>query len=277
MAWDRRWSGGSDHRGRPAVVSGASQRRRCRRVLRGVLECDTVAAVSRCHCQADLPSRVVGTLRRRQPPIRRGHLTCRCPGRDGVGAGLPVAVGPEDAARTAARSDHRILSAHSVSPGGALHAVALARGDHRRAARCGPRRIPSGRRGAELPLPRPATGRSRDDPRDGGCPVPVGRSAAGRPHREGGCVPHLHRLRRTGSHRPQPRNPETCKTDSHRAWQPTQVTARRGPAGLYERYRRPAEGILGVTRRRPNQGRRHRTGAAGHPQPRTRRQLPHSA
>ena len=71
-------------------------------------------------------------------------------GRDGVGSGLSAAAGAEDAADAAARSHHRILSAHSVPTGGAVHADAVADGDHRRRARRGSRRLPSAGRRAEL-------------------------------------------------------------------------------------------------------------------------------
>ena len=43
-------------------------------VLRGLLQRHAVAAVPRRHRQADLPPRVVGPLRRREPALRRGHL-----------------------------------------------------------------------------------------------------------------------------------------------------------------------------------------------------------
>ena len=121
-----------DRRGRSHAVSGAAVRRGRGEVLRGVLQRHAVAALPRRHRQADLPPRVVGQLRRREPALRRGDLAGGRRGRDGMGAGLSAAAGAEDAADAAARSHHRILSAHSVSAGRAVHADAVADRDHRR-------------------------------------------------------------------------------------------------------------------------------------------------
>ena len=97
--------------------------------------------------------RVVGALRRRQPAFRRGHVARRGAGRDGVDPGLPVAAGAEDAADAAARPHHRILPAHPVPAGGAVHADAVADRDRRGLARRRPGRLPPSRRRAELPDP----------------------------------------------------------------------------------------------------------------------------
>ena len=65
---------------------------------------------------------------------------------------------PEDAADAAARSDHRLLPAHPVPAGRAVHADAVADRDHRGPARRRPGRLPSARRRAELPDPGPPAG-----------------------------------------------------------------------------------------------------------------------
>ena len=144
-----------------------------RRVLRGLLQRHAVAALPRRHRQADLPPRVVGPLRRRQPALRRGHLAGGRRGRDGVGAGLPAAAGPEDAADAAPRSDDRLLPAHPVPAGRAVHADAVAHRDHRRPARRRPGRLPPARRRAELPVPGPPAGRRQHVARLGRCAVPI--------------------------------------------------------------------------------------------------------
>ncbi len=125
----------------------------------GFLQRHAVAAVPRRHRQADLPPRVVGPLRRGEPALRRSHVAGRRRGRDGLGAGLPAAAGAQDAARAAARPDHRLLPPHPVPARRALHAAAVAHGDHRGPARRRPGRLPPGRRSAELPLPGPAADR----------------------------------------------------------------------------------------------------------------------
>ena len=155
------------------ALPGTAVGRRRGDVLRGLLERHVVAALPRRHRQADLPPRVVGELRRCEPALRRGHLAGRRAGRDGVGAGLSAAAGAEDAADAAARSHHRILSAHSVSAGGAVHADAVADGDHRRAAGRRPGRLPDARRRAELPVPVTAPGRREHITRVGRCPIPI--------------------------------------------------------------------------------------------------------
>ncbi len=101
---------------------------------------------------AGVPSRVVGRLRRGQPALRRGHRQGRGRGRDGVGPGLPAAAGPEDAADAAARPEHRLLPAHPVPAGRAVHAAAVADRDRRGPARRRPGRVPPARRRAELPV-----------------------------------------------------------------------------------------------------------------------------
>ena len=85
-----------------------------------------------------------------QPAVRAGRRRPGRPGRDGLGARLPAAAGPEDAARAAARPAHRLLPPHPVPAAGALRAAAVAQAGGRGAARRGPRRLPAGRRRREL-------------------------------------------------------------------------------------------------------------------------------
>ena len=155
------------------LLPGAPVRRRRGDVLRGLLQRRVVAALPRRHRQADLPPRVVGQLRRRESALRRSHVAGGRRGRDGVGAGLSAAAGAEDAADAAARSHHRILSAHSVSTGGAVHADAVADRDHRRAAGRRPGRLPSARRRPELPDLGTTPGGRQHITRVGRCPIPI--------------------------------------------------------------------------------------------------------
>ena len=61
--------------------------------------------------------------------------------------------GTEDAADAAPRPDHRLLPAHSVSPGRAVHADAVAHRDRRRPPRRRPHRLPPSGWRTELPVP----------------------------------------------------------------------------------------------------------------------------
>ncbi len=68
-----------------------------------------------------------------------------------LGAGLSAATGPENAARTPARSDDRVLFAHPVPARRAVHADALADRDRGRPTGRRLGGIPAGRRCAEFP------------------------------------------------------------------------------------------------------------------------------
>ena len=70
--------------------------------------------------------------------------------RDGLGARLPVAARAQAAAPAATRRADRLLPAHSLPAGGAVHAAAVAAADHRRPARRRPDRLPTARRRAQL-------------------------------------------------------------------------------------------------------------------------------
>ena len=122
--------------------------------------------------------------------------------RDGVDPGLPAAAGAEDAADAAARPHHRVLPAHSVPAGGAVHADAVADRDRRRPARRRPRRLPPSRRRAELPDPVSAPRRCEHLTRDGRRALPLRRGAGRLPHGEGRRLPDLHRLGRRSTARP---------------------------------------------------------------------------
>ena len=169
---------------RSPTTTRASPTRRCGR-------CTTTSSSSR------LPPRLVGALRRGQPAFRRGHVAGRGAGRDGVDPGLPAAAGAEDAAHAAARPHHRILPAHPVPAGGAVHADAVADRDRRGPARRRPGRLPPARRRAELPVPGATPRRCEHLAGDRRRALPLRRGAGRLPHREGRRVPDLHRLRRT--------------------------------------------------------------------------------
>ena len=115
-------------------------------------------------------------------------------GRDGVGSGLPVAAGTEDAADAAARPDDRILPAHPVPAGRAVHADAVADRDHRGPARRRPCRLPSGRRRAELPDPGPPPGGRQHLTREHRRAFQIRRGQRRPPHRQGRRLPDLHRF-----------------------------------------------------------------------------------
>ena len=98
--------------------------------------------------------------------------------------------------------DHRLLPAHPVPAGGAVHADAVADRDRRRLARRRPRRLPPPRRRAELPDPVSASRRREHLTRHGRRALTLRRSAGRLPHREGRRLPDLHRLRPTSTARP---------------------------------------------------------------------------
>ena len=153
------WAGGGGRRARPhrrrrtRALPRAAERRGDQRVLRGILQRHPLAALSRRHRQTRVPPRMVERLRRGEPAIRRSHLQGSGTGRDSLDPGLPAAVGTEDAADAAPRPDHRLLPAHSVSPGRAVHADAVAHRDRRRPPRRRPHRLPPSGWRTELPVP----------------------------------------------------------------------------------------------------------------------------
>ncbi len=114
------WSGGLDDHLDPFVEDGISlvpvplSGGGGRGVLRGVLQRHPVAALPRRRGQARVPPRVVGRLRAGQPAFRREGGGGGRRRRDGVGARLPDAAGPGDAARAAARPADRLLPAHPL-------------------------------------------------------------------------------------------------------------------------------------------------------------------
>ena len=95
-----------------------------------------------------------------EPAVRGRVREHRGGGRDGLGAGLPAAAGARDVAGAAARPADRVLPAHPVPAGRAVHAAAVADRDHPRAARGRPGRVPPAGWGAELPVAGSAAGRA---------------------------------------------------------------------------------------------------------------------
>jgi hypothetical protein len=215
------------HRVRPRALRGRraepdpddDERRGGREPLRGLLQRDPVAAVPRRGREAGVPPGVVGRLHRRQPPVRRAGGRSRRRGRHRVGARLPDAAGPRDAARAAAGPADRLLPAHPVPTDRALPAAAVAPADPRGPARRRPRRLPAQRRRPELRAPGPAAGRPQDPPRPG---LPARRA-----HGEGGGVPDLDRLARPGGAGPLGAGRGARHRDPRAARQPTQGLPRR--------------------------------------------------
>ena len=194
-------------------------------------------------------------------------------GRHRVGSGLPAAAGSEDAAHAAARPDHRVLPAHPVPAGRAVHADAVAHRDHRGSARRRSGRLPPARRRTELPDPGPPARRRQHLARAPSACGPASarcKSASAQSRSAPSRSPSI-RPRSTSSR--GPRDPAAGQGDPQRARQSAQDPARCRPAGLHQGHRRPAEGILGATRRAPGQSRGHRAGSARDAEPGTRREL----
>ena len=145
---------------------------------------------------------------RGQPAVRRAGGRGGRRGRDRVGARLPDAAGAADAARAAPGPADRLLPAHPVPADRALPAAAVAPADPRGPARRRPGRLPAHRRGPELRAPGPPAGRPQDPPRPG---LP-----ARRPHRAGGGVPDLDRLRAASRSWPAPRRSRSARSRSAR-------------------------------------------------------------
>ena len=216
---------------------------------------------------------MVEHLRGGQPPLRRGDLQgCRSR-RRGVGAGLSAAARPEDAADAAAGSADRLLPAHPVPARGTVHADAVADRDHRGSARCRPDRFPPARWCAELPLPGPAPRRTGHQQGQRRRAVPL-RCGAGRlPHGPRGCLPHLHRFRRTRREGALQGDPRTRRRDPGGTRQSEDRPARCRPPRLHQGHRRPVARAVRTARRETDRPARDGDGAAGDTEPRTRRQL----
>ncbi len=165
--------------------AGAALRPGGRGVLRRLLQRHPVAALPRRRRQARVPPRVVGRLRAGQPALRRPGRRGGRRGCHGLGARLPAPAGAGDAARGAARPDHRVLPAHPLPARRAVPAAALATAAARGPARRRPGRLPAAQQRAELRPAGPSARRPQDPPRPG---LP-----ARRPHRAGGRVPDLDR------------------------------------------------------------------------------------
>ena len=75
---------------------------------------------------AGVPPALVGGVPAGQPALCPGDRGLRRARLDRLGAGLPPAAGPGDAARAATGSAHRLLHAHPVPAGRAVHAAAPA-------------------------------------------------------------------------------------------------------------------------------------------------------
>ena len=162
------WPGSPDVTVEPTSTDGLSlhpghaDRRRGRRLLRGLLQRDPVAALSRCCRRIAVPPRVVGGLPAGQREVRRVGGRPRGARRDRLGARLPTAARPAIAPPAASRRADRVLPAHPVPAGRAVHAAALADPDHPGTARRGPDRFPAARWRPEFQPAGQVAGRRRD-------------------------------------------------------------------------------------------------------------------
>ena len=208
---------GAVRRGRHRADPGGADRGRPGEVLRGLLQRHPLAALPRRHRAAGVPPPVVGLVPEGEPALRAGGRRPGRAGRDGVGARLPAAAGPQDAPGAAARPAHRVLPPHPVPAAGAVRAAAVARAGDRGAARCGPRRLPAGRRRGELRAHR-ASAHGPHDARADGHAVRGRGAHRARPARARGGVPHLDRLARVRRAGPHGRRPRARRCRSVASW-----------------------------------------------------------
>ena len=201
------WAGGigaaprpAGHR-QPADPAGRAVRGRAARLLRGLRELDTVAALPRRRGAAGLRPRLVGDVPGGEPALRRGGRRGGRAGRGDLGAGLPPATGAGDAARAAARPADRLLPARAVPAARAVHAAPPPGRAAARHARRRPGRLPAAAGGAQR---RPA---GHEAARRAGHRRP---DHARRPGGADRRVPGVHRRRRdAGAGRPAGRGAAT--------------------------------------------------------------------
>ena len=131
--------------------AGTPVRRGGRALLRGLLQRHAVAAVPRRHRAAGVPPASGGTPTSRvNQRFAEAAAEVAAEGARRLGAGLPAAARPADAARAASRPADRLLPAHPVPADGAVHAAAVAAADPRGPARRRSRRVPAPRRRANF-------------------------------------------------------------------------------------------------------------------------------
>jgi trehalose 6-phosphate synthase len=103
---------------RPA--SGCDVRRRSPRPLRGLLQPDALAAVSRPAAGTGHRPGLVAGARSRQPAVRSGRRIVGSRRSRLLGAGLPPHAGPRHASRPATDRIHRVLPPHPLPPTGTV-------------------------------------------------------------------------------------------------------------------------------------------------------------
>ena len=202
---------------------------------------------------------VVGGLPEGEPAVRRGRGRGRRAGRDRLGARLPTAAGPADAAAAAARSSGSASSCTSRSRPTSCSSGCRGRAE-----------IITGLLGADLigfQLPGGARNFAR-----------LARSLTGAAA-SGGTIEHDGRTVRAGAfpisidsagpvgtgRRPAVQG--RSSTAAGRPRQSSQDHPGRRPAGLHQGHRRPAAGVRRAARRGRSGGRGRRDGADRHPEP----------
>ncbi len=170
-------------------------------------------------------------------------------GRDGVDPGLPAPARTGDAPGAAPRPADRVLPAHPVPAGRAVHAAAPAGRDPARAARRRPGRLPAPAGRPELPAADPPPARPAS---------PGERGGAGRAHRPRGRLPDLDR--RVGDREPggQPAGPRPGRADPGGAGRPEDGHPRRRPARLHQGHRAAVQGVPRTAVRKPTRRSRGR-------------------
>ena len=157
----------ADHRRRRSLSPHHAVRGRGRRLLRGFLQRHALAAVPRRRRRLGVPPAVVGRLPEGQPAVRRGRRR-RC--RSGLRSSGCTTTNcnwcPQMLRRLRPDLQDRLLPAHPVPAGRAVHAAAAPRRDHHRAARRRPGRIPTARRRPELRQAGPPADRGRGQRRN---------------------------------------------------------------------------------------------------------------
>ena len=180
------------------------------------------------------------------------------PERRRVGAGLPAAAGPPDAARAAPGPADRVLPAHPVPAGGAVRPAAVAPPGAGGAAGGGPRRVPAARWRPQN-FVRMVHSYLGHDVRDQSVRMPDGRTV------RAGAFPISIDTAEMEDLARKPDVRQRAAQIRSDLGNPAPPAARRGPAGLHQGHPAPAQGLRRAGQRRGGSSRARRCSSRSPP------------